>query len=340
MKNKYFKKNIVRMTLIISLLWIGVSCPQKVLGEENEGVGFSYYNHAPKNQIAEGGYFDLLVEPGTEQTLITEISNESAEEMTVKININDATTAETGIIEYGPSSLKGHSEREHSLSDILNGPEEVTLKKGETKRVAFKLTVPTKPFKGVLLGGIQLEKKMAKHEGKNALSIQNKYAYVFSVSLREEKAKSKIDLSSTESLFVLTNDGGQVNVMITNNSPEIISEMNLAAAVTRKGKKAVLVETALENVKMAPMSVMAYPIDLDQLEPGKYLTETTAKIGKKEWRWIEEFEIKKTENKVGIKNQTVNQSLTIKLGTVIAIVLILVAGTIVLFITIKLYQQK
>lgn len=304
-----------------------------------EGIGFSYRNQLPKNQSSQGSYFDLLVKPSLKQTLVTEIKNESQTEMTVKISINDSKTTPTGTIEYGPSSLRNTEENVIKLTELLSGPTEVTLKSGETKNVEFQLRVPEKSFEGVILGGIQLEQVMPKTVSKKAVSVKNKYAYAFSVSLRESEKKITYQLSSVESSYNVSDNQGQVTVDVENDSQEIVKELTLATVLTEKDSNEVIVEEVVTNLKMAPKSIMAFQFNVNDLAAGNYVTKTLAKAGGQEWQWENTFEVKEIKSKP--EKQLIETDVPqVNYGSVILIGFTVLIGTAILFIVLKLARKN
>lgn len=310
-----------------------------VTARADTGIGFSYYNHKPKNQLSEGSYFDLLVKPKMKQTLVTEIRNESAETITVKISINDSKTTSSGVIDYGPSSLKNTKGLRIKLSDILTGPTEIVLKKGEVKDLEFKLVMPEESFKGILLGGIELEKVTKKTVSTEKISVSNKYAYVYSISIRENETLEPYKLSAVKSEYVTTARDGKVEVQVSNDSQEIVKGLKIASVITSVAANEVLVEQVTEDMKMAPMSIMNYLVDFPDAEPGKYQVKTIATIRKETWSWVNEFEVLGQQQTVGTKELNEDNYRNINFGWLIAIISTVVIGTGILFITIRLYKK-
>ncbi|MGO2099734.1 WxL protein peptidoglycan domain-containing protein [Vagococcus salmoninarum] len=311
--------------------------PNYVNGAEETGIGFSYHNLIPKNQRTDGSYFDLLVKPKSEQELITEIRNESNKEIKIKISINDAKTNESGVIEYGPTSLKNVIDNPVKLSEILIGPSEVNLKKDEVKQIKFKLRMPEKEFNGVILGGIQLEKIQKAYSSKESLSIKNKYAYVFSVSLRENSKLEQYQISSGVSTY--SENSKTVKVTVNNDSQEIIKNMKIATILTKKDSKQVLAESSSSNMKMAPKSTLEYPVSFENIEAGDYQTKTIVEANKKKWVLVEDFEVKEDyANDQEQLNPIEERKNNIPLLVVLLISIIL--GTLILYIALKMYYKK
>lgn len=315
----------------------------KVSGEEsavNDGLGFTYYNQLPDNQISEGNYFDLLVKPGHKQTLVTEFRNEKKEEMTIQIRINDAKTAENGVIEYGMSSLESTTGNRYKLTDYLTGPDKVSLKAGEIKQVAFELTMPDTSFKGVILGGIQLAAITEGKESKSRVSIRNEFSYAFSISLRQTEALVPYQISFGEAHF--NSEDKRVRLKMNNDSQEIIKNMTVSTIITAVDSDKVLIEAVTKNKKMAPMSVMTYPVSFPKAKLGRYKMVTKVSVEAEEWETEQEFDVLATEEyeknreEIDISDSS-NKKL--RLGVFIVLGVTLLVGTVILFSVLRLSKQ-
>lgn len=335
--NKKKKSWVILVAVSIVILWTIVSPKMIVLAEE--GIGFSYHNKIPKNQITKGSYFDLLVKPKDQQVLVTEIRNESRETIEIKISINDSKTNQNGQIEYGPSTLKNTKTLPYKLNDILTGPSEVTLKKGEVKEVEFVLKVPEKAFEGVLLGGIQLEKMTKDEPSDKEISVKNKYAYNFSISIRENKKILPYEIETQGTSFLNVNDQKWINLAISNNSQEIVKEMKVETIITEENSNEVLLENVAENLKMAPMSIMEYLIPFPEGAPGKYIEKTKVTTGKDVISWENTFTISEKLNQLGNEKLIERNQNGFNILWVIGILATLLIGTLILFIVIKLYKK-
>ena len=264
--------------------------------KENTGLRFTYENILPKNQIGDNTYFELKVKPGDEQELKTKIINHVDEELTVKININDATTSSTGVINYGPSKESLLKEESVSIKEILEGPDKIKLKPFETKEITFKLKVPNKNFEGIVLGGIQLkemkEDKKETSEEKFSL-LENEYAYLYSISLIENNKKPEFNFTSGGVDYT---DEGAV-IKMNNLAPVIVSNMAVDTLLMGSDNDEILDEFNVKNYRMAPNSVLKLPLlGTDHLEPGTYRTKTKVKIKDKEWSFDDEFVVEKKMN--------------------------------------------
>lgn len=316
------KQNIITVVLGIVFFFF---LPLSVRGESQQEelpINFSYQNRIPKNQNVKGNYFDLLVKPETIQTLVTEVSNLSQKDIVVKVMINDAKTTAQGLIEYGPNKLKSVGESELTLTNILKGPSEIELKKGETKEIEFQLKMPKKEFKGVILGGIQLQEVKKEIARQEETKLENEYAYIFSVSVRETKEKADLQFSHERSYYENDLHDGKVKVMINNDSQEIAKEIKLESQVTSIETGEIVAELKRNEIKIAPMSIMAVELPYPNAKIGKYKVVNVMTINDRKLEFESEFEIKDKNlkgkgNKVVAVTKTKSWLPSIIIGTII-----------------------
>ena len=276
----------------VSLLMINQSNVSLAMDKDSVGIGFTYHNEIPENQLAEGNYFDLLVEPGAEQRLVTRIHNYENRDMMIKISINDSKTTPEGLIEYGESRLQNTPALRYSLVDYLTGPKEILVKAQTSQAVTFDLKMPTEHFDGLLLGGIQLQEVTGAREEVSGFSVENEYAFVFSVSLRQNHKEVPLKLNSLATTYQHDNNQSFVTLGITNDSRLIGKELSLRTTLYEAGTEEPLAESQLTDFKLAPMSIFNYSMPTNKLVPGEYLTKTTINSAGQEWLLEEVFTVK------------------------------------------------
>ncbi|MGO2267813.1 WxL protein peptidoglycan domain-containing protein [Vagococcus salmoninarum] len=276
----------------VYLLVINQSLATLAVAQDNGGIGFTYHNEIPENQIAAGNFFDLLVEPGAEQTLVTRIHNYENYDMMIKISINDSKTSASGLLEYGESSLQNTSELKYSLVDYLTGPKEVLVKAQTSEVINFHLKMPGETFDGLLLGGVQLQEVGREPAEVTGFAVENEYAFVFSVSLRQNHKEVPLKLNSSPTTYQHDNDQSVVTLAITNDSRLIGKELKLRTTLYEAGTEEPLAESQLTDFKLAPMSIFNYSMPTNKLVPGEYLTKTTINSAGQEWLLEEVFTVK------------------------------------------------
>ncbi len=271
-----------------------------VIGVESQGMssdalGFTYENELPKNQIGKHTYFELMVKPGDKQTLVTNVTNNTDEDMTVMISINDATTSRMGEIDYSSSKEKLVGEKTLSLKEMIEAPTQVKLKPKETKKIELKLKVPEQEFDGLVLGSVQLKQanQEEKKQEKERVSLDNEYSYIYSISLKENDNKVKTDVQSAGARY-----DDMAYITIENKQQKIVSNMNIENIVMTKESDKVLDDFRVENYRMAPNSRLELPVEgTEELAPGSYRTLTKVTVNEEQWQFESEFEVTKNNQK-------------------------------------------
>jgi len=293
------------MGLVIGLSWLSLSGFAQA--DTNK---FSVQAQLPSNQInRKVGYFDLKVKPKQTQRLIIKINNTDKVAHTYDLATNLAITGDSGTIVYSQQHPKVDSSLAFNITDATTTPAKVNVPARTIKRVTIRLSVPTKPFSGVALGGINVQQRLAtdgKHK-KAGVSLQNRFAYVIGLQLRETKK-----LSIKPNLKLLSAGPRQMNyrnyitAQLQNPKPVIIHDLKVTSYVTKTGQAKQLLKTSKAAMVMAPNSNFYFALGdgSKALQAGRYQLHLTAdsKKGKYHWQFTKAFTIK--ANKANQLNQT------------------------------------
>lgn len=260
-----------------------------------EVMSFTYENVLPKNQEGDADFFKLKVKPGDSQTLETRVTNKTSKPLIVEIKISDATTSSSGIISYSPSKEKLANKKGLKITEMLDAPNQIKLKAYETKKIEYKLKVPKKEFDGIVLGGIQLKElkdnahvpNVKKDEG----AIKNEFSYVYSISLRENNKKIAPDMTSSG------NEYDKIAYTVINNMTQsIVSNVKVETLLMKDDDDKIIDDFTVDNYRMAPNSAVRVPMEgTDELDIGKYRTETKVTVAKKVWKFKGKFEVTKED---------------------------------------------
>lgn len=286
--------------MIIVLFFLIVFKLSQISVVAEETFSFSYMNILPDNQIKEtkGNSFDLLVKEGQNQVLESQIKNETNQEITVGISINDATTSSSGTINYGPSKDKLLSEANPKLTDILKAPTQVTLKPKETQTIKLELKVPETSFQGIILGGIHLKELQPKEKKQETTGIDNEYAYVYSVRLREtENEKKAKPVFENRKSYI---DKDNIYISFVNKTPEVIKNITVEMGLYQKKSDKILSEKKVKNYKMAPYSIINIPFEMPEIAKDNETKRTKTKIIVEDQEWLFENELEQIKE---VKNQ-------------------------------------
>lgn len=236
------------------------------------------------NQVdTEVGYFDLLVTPGSEQTLAVEIKNQTNEMKVIKVYTTDAKTNPNAIIDY---SQRKDSIDSSILSQYLTIEDnEVELHPNETKKVLIQLNVPEEPFKGVILGGLYFEEK----QSENKEAIQNKVAYSLAIQLRENFELLEENIIFHDLVYRL----GYLCLDIENDQSRILGKLEFNYSIRKKGTNKEIVNKKILNRQLAPNDCWTYMINLKQenLPVGEYELDLSIHSQTNVWKYRQTFSV-------------------------------------------------
>lgn len=261
---------------------------------------FAYESIFPENQQGDVQYFNLRMSPGQKQTVQIMLTNRADEEQTITIGLNGAKTNSNGVLEYGPSSIKNDTSLKYDFKDIVSGPTEVTLQPKETAPLRLDITMPETAYDGKLVGGIYMKSKPSQkeeEEKKKATGVINEYAFVVGMVLQETDTVVLPELKLNSVYAGLSNYRNSIFANFSNTSAEFVSGMTVEMEVTKKGSEAVLYDTKRADMRMAPNSLIDFPLEMngDQMDPGEYKAHILVTSGEQKWAWDEEFKITKED---------------------------------------------
>ncbi|MEI5994480.1 DUF916 and DUF3324 domain-containing protein [Candidatus Enterococcus mansonii] len=309
--------------------------------------GFSFEVIQPENQHnKEVTYFDLLMKPGQKQTVQMKMNNSSDEEIKISVKLNSAKTNSNGVIEYGPSQIKKDASLKYEFTDIVKAPEEVKIPAKGHILVDFNITMPESTFEGYISGGIQLQQIDGEVKKQTDTGmVVNKFAYLVGMLLSESDTKEiQPDLKLNKVYPELQNFRNAIFVNFSNVQPVYTEKMTVDAQITKKGSSEVLYETKKSNMRMAPNSMIEFPISMngEKMTPGDYQAKvlvTTVAGGK--WAWDQSFKI---TNEEADKFNDQDLSLVQDRGINWVLILLIVGGIllviIVVFVIIRLVSKK
>ena len=171
--NQQLFKWLHAISVIIFLFFIGS------YSVEASEMTFSVKAILPDNQrTKETSYFDLRVAPNQTQKLQIELTNQTANDITVLASANAAITNDNGLADYSHAETKKDPSAPFTFNEIAQLPKEIHLPKHSTKTVECQLTLPEKPFNGYVLGGLYFEQKSDEQpaHSENGVAINNRFS--------------------------------------------------------------------------------------------------------------------------------------------------------------------
>ncbi|KRM55833.1 DUF916 and DUF3324 domain-containing protein [Lacticaseibacillus sharpeae] len=303
-----------------------------------ESLHYTISANLPNNQLdTSASYFDLLVKPGSTQNLSIVITNSDSKAHNYSVATNRSETNTNGVIDYNKHNKTKPASLQANIEDMMPAPTKVKVPAKSAKTVTMKLSVPTKSFTGVVLGGIRVEELDTTSTAKKSkgLTLTNKFAYVLGLQLRETKNVSNIkpDMRLNKVGATQINNRNYISAYLENTQPTMMTTVRVKAKVYKDGSNDVFVKTDKSDMKMAPNSVFAFPINANEypLEAGNYklVGDAWAENGKYHWHFSKSFVITGAEanklNKTAVdqKKPKTNWLMYILIALAILIFLIL-----------------
>ncbi|MEY8515088.1 DUF916 and DUF3324 domain-containing protein [Lactococcus taiwanensis] len=351
--NKY-KIYLFLMTLLIVAFGTRVALA--------DGANFNVVPNLPENQISKNsGYFDLFMKPGESQDLTIKLSNTTSKAITVDTTFSNATTADSGLAVYVPSTKPKDKSLVRDISDYVTIDKQVKIPADSTVEVKAKVKMPEESFKGVMAGGftfkqVESETDQANSSKKTSVTVKNEYRYVIALVMRqsEESVAPSLALNTVKASQVNSRNVIQAN--LSNSAPAYLSQLNVSSTVTSKTDSQLSYTYNNSAMQMAPNSNfdLAIPVskqgDLNggssaALKPGKYHLhliaygekstdgkyETTVDGNKVKykykWEFDKDFEVTSSEaeklNKTDPTVEKQNFNWLIIIGIIIIILLII-----------------
>lgn len=296
------KKKQIR-SVIIALCFLFLGWGPLTLAESQNGFSISPIN--PTTGEPQSTYYDLTVVPRQKQTLKVRLFNSQNEDMTVKVQANEAGTNNNGVITYAGQEKQDASLRVPFSRIAHFETEEVVIPKQSSKDVALQIEVPSEPFKGIILGGIRVTEVIKNASKAQAASVKANVAYSVAVVLREQEETMDPSMHLLGVGQEVRNYRNYLSAELQNSAPRLIKKLETKASVYKKGSNKLLYEAEKTSMEMAPNSKFKFGINLEQrpVKAGKYVMKVSGKADGKPYQFEQEFEITEQEAKALEKNR-------------------------------------
>lgn len=250
-----------------------------VVVKANE-FNFSVSAQLPDNQVNQNvSYFDLLLPIGEKQKLIVELSNSTDKTVIVEANVASATTNLNGVVEYSPNEIEPDKTLKYNIQNYAKISNEIILEPQTTQNVEIEVEMPNEVFSGVIAGGLTFKEKAgeaSKEEGQG-LTINNEYAYVVALLMRQNEEALAPNLELNEVVAGQVNYRNVINANLSNTQMSYLNQMRVEASVQGVDDTSVLYQTNKESMQMAPNTNFDFPVALngERLKPGSYQLKMT-----------------------------------------------------------------
>lgn len=317
-----------RLRLIVVMIGFFLLSLIVIVAKPEVGSAVSVKPILPKNQHnSEATYYDLRMKPSQEQELNLELANTSDTEQKVTFQINDATTNDSGDIDYSDRSkiISRDKSLKISLKDIATIESELIIPAKKTITTRVYLKMPENKFDGMILGGI----KVVSSEKNNKLSDsddkrQDKKTYIVAVKLTETDTPIVAKLNLLTILSSRELNKTVIKATIQNDQAVNLEDIEFVAKVYKKDSDQLFSQSKVTGYRMAPNSSFVFKLDEEnkKFSAGKYQIELTAKskATNQEWQWKKELEIAKSDNRKDRTAKDVTDKEKIMLYTIICVI--------------------
>lgn len=285
----------IRILLALVLLCFSFIFVQVAFAEESSSqVGFSVSPNYNDAQNKESSFFDLLVQPNSKQTISITVTNTSQEESQYTIKVIQASTNKNGLIDYTDEKVQPLENVPFELDKQASYEKKLKLPAGESKQVPITLNIPEKPFKGEVLGGVNVTKETL--EKQKQPQLINQYSYVIGLRLRESSENQERNLSAGEAKPTVNFGRTGVTVPIINPQTNTMGKLTVESILQRDGKK--IKKATYKDREIAPNSIYPYSLNWDRKDyiPGKYqLSVVITDAQSHKWSFNKIFELNAAE---------------------------------------------
>lgn len=328
--------------------------PQTVQAADNANAvqSVSVNPVLPNDHLVPGdttGFFNLLVKPGEKFEVKFKVYNNASVEKTVKINVNPATTSNSGTSDYS-GEKKAHKSMQYNMKDYVKVPSSLKMKPKSEAMVTAVVNAPEGKIDGVMVGGFHITtsgKSDTKVEKSNFM-IRNKIAYVLGIRMQNSKNANdsvKPDIKFGDKADVKLNRGiPEIFLNAANVKPTIMKNVEIDAYLTKKGSSEKLFTHNSNNVKIMPNSDLDWKLPTDaKVKSGDYTYHMTVINLDSGQKWTTDkplhISIMKAYN-INKDSATVNHEKDNQPWIIGAVIALLAIAGIVFFIARKKKKQR
>lgn len=327
------KKKIVVIITYISLTFFSFMTVSYASDNSDTGTDILIQKVTSYNQQNDVGYFDLLVKPGNQQIVEVAIQNISNSNKEILIELADASTSETGIVDYQKNNHPRDKSLKLAFTDIAKLKQSnFSLKAHQTIKVPIELIIPNISFRGTILGGVtvkQIDNVNNTSKGSLTAGIQNTFSYSLAVKIYQDNKKINPQFLLNAVKEGQINYHNYILANISNSTPTLVKNVNINATIYNEMNEIVYTANA-ENYEIAPNSNFDYGIDLqgNKFSPGIYRLSLKLTIpNEKNFELKQAFEISKQNaqkyNKSAILMEEKNQKNYLYIILIMVLIVIL-----------------
>ena len=278
LKGKSFFGVILILILIFMLIF-----PINLEATSQAGLDFSIAEILPENQIDESGFFNLLMEPGQEQTIVVRLWNNTDEDVVAIPTIATMTTSRVGSLLLSPSGREHDPSLVHAAEDVIATVERIVVPASGEIDLELHIRMPDEPLEGILAGGLTLSQERDDDPefdgGGFGLHTRVEYAVAILLQTSVEHEQVMEFVMHDAGIEILYNQLALI-LDFQNPKPFFLNRLSFEVDITRVGDSEPLMtyRTPEQTIQMAPNSNMDYPIflDMEVFTTGEYHVHVSA----------------------------------------------------------------
>ena len=337
-----------KITAVILFVLLVIAAAVPVAAQTN--IPYTVSVIFPENQIdLAKEYFDLMMQPGQAQEITLILKNNTSAGINLEVAPQNGATSNTGNIDYTGAGTLLEETIPYRFTDICTTAQQIALGANETKMVSFVLTMPNEAFEGVVLGAFQIYEvaeettvdtagpKNARNGG--SIEIQNRFAYIVGVVLRENNAVLIPSFNLGEVTTDLWNSRFALSAQVQMPVSTIVRNYELSGEVISRKTGNVVHSFRREQFSMAPNSVFYLYENLNHnnLPAGDYTIKLTIAGEDKEWIVESNFAISAIQ-KYHVMSQSIEGKSYVAISVLSCVMFILVVA--VVTYSALLYQKR
>jgi len=249
------------------------------------------------------GSYMITGTPGQNVELQLMVMNKADNTRKFMYMVNTAYTNDAGQLRYDKSKVTDPSLKIQTKNTATPQKQVFSVPGKTNATLKFNIKVPSKAFKGTLMGGVTVypyKEKAKGTVGANGTLIKNKFSYSIPIQIHQKGAEGEEDKYSIIAVrpgTVSGSDGANPGVLanVHNSANSYAGDLDSKAIVTKKGDKKFKITTNSNNQALAPTSNYNYSISWGKkaLQAGNYHLKLTYKApgGLKSWVLNKDFTI-------------------------------------------------
>lgn len=358
-KEEMKKRSYILVILILIFVIFGFGQRFAKADEAN----FSVMPILPKD--TQVGYFDLVMNPGAQEKVSFQLSNNTNKEITINTSFGTAFTGSTGTVGYSPDTVKPDSSLKYNIEKYVSLPQETKVSAHSSVVVSAMVSMPKANFTGQIAGGFNFKEKISDHKevsNSKGMIIKNEYRYVVGLILQQNRKKVAPTLDLSNVFPSQRNDRNVISAHLTNSAMAYLMDMNAHVDVSGVTDPSIKYKYQDAAMKMAPNSSfdLAIPISVmgaidgqhstplkpgkyhlsmtvfgQQNEAGKYDTQVNGKVVKYlyQWKFEKDFTVSEERAKIlNAKDVTVKHSTDINWIMIVGVIIIVLLIIIILIL--------